>query len=97
VAEPKKTEDPKSLTEKAPLDFARPVPVAIARWDRALQYPGRASETAVKTEKLANGSVWLVEYLAPIRHFRITYTDPRKKTVTVGFVPECRALSWEPA
>lgn len=72
-------------------------PVALARFSRPIQYPGRQSDPQVKTEKLNNGQTWEVEYLHEMRHIRITFSDPgRTKLVKVGYVPIEQVLSWEP-
>ena len=76
------------------------IPVALLRFERAIQYPGRGSDSQVKTEKATNGQTWTVDYLPNIRHFRIVHTNPSHQKPelrrVVGYVPECRALSWEP-
>lgn len=78
------------------IDMTKPVPVALVRFDRPIQYPGRGSDAQAKTERHTNGQTWTVEFISAHRVFKIVHTDPAKKTVKVGFVPEARALSWEP-
>lgn len=99
--EPKKElpETPKADPPKT--DWTKPVPVALVRFDRALQYPGKQSEQHAKTEQEpAKGPPtrsWQVEFIAAIRQFRITFTDHAKGAAPkIGYVPECRVLTWEP-
>lgn len=73
------------------------IPVALVRFDRAIQYPGKgqSNDDSAKTVTMANGNSWTVDYLPALRHFRITHEDKVKGT-KVGYVPVERALSWEP-
>lgn len=71
-------------------------PVALARFSRPIQYPGRQSDPQVKTERMGNGQSWEVEYLHDLRHMRITFSDPARKVIKVGYVPIEQVLSWDP-
>jgi hypothetical protein len=83
-------------------DWSKPVPVAIVRFDRAVTYPGAQPTEYAKTttaeQRVArpNGPTFDVEYLAPVRQFRITFTDVSRGIHKVGYVAECRNLGWEP-
>ncbi len=95
--EDRKPVPPRPATEAAPPAPARDsIPVALVRFDRALQIPGRQSETAIESKEHNNGQSWVVDYLPALRHFRIAYTDRDRKIARVGYVHEIRALSWEP-
>lgn len=87
---------PRTEAEPPVVDLTRPVPVALVRFDRAIQYPGRQSDTHCKTERLSNGQTWSVEFISAHRLFKITWCDPARKVVKIGFVHESRAMSWEP-
>ena len=93
---------PKPETKPAP-QTAPPkevtIPVRQVHWiNKASQLPGRDTNPIARTEKLANGSWWTVEYLPALRHFRITYVNPnRQQDSGVRMVPVERAEHWEPA
>lgn len=87
---------PSAMAYADALGMEMPIRVALVRWDRPIQYPGRGADTQAKTEKLANGNTWDVTYLQGMRHFRILHYDNAKRVSIVGYVHESRALSWEP-
>lgn len=100
--QPAKT-PPKPEAKKPPeIDWSKPVPVKVVRFDRPVSYPGSQPSEYAKTtepEKRAarpNAPTHDVEYLAPVRQFRITFTDRDRGRCEVGFVPEARSLGWEP-
>lgn len=82
-----------ATSKRAPDDYT---PVALARFSRPIQYPGRQSDPQVKTERMGNGQSWEVEYLHDLRHMRITFSDPARKVIKVGYVPIEQVLSWDP-
>ena len=84
------------------IDWSKPVPVKIVRFDRAVDYPGSQPSERAKTTTLQErtarpeGPTWDVEFLAPVRQFRITFTDKSRNRCEVGFISESRSLGWEP-
>lgn len=106
--ETKKPVPPKAKPEPPPMpsvpqfDWSKPVPVAVIRFDRGVDVPGKMNENYLKSTSAADraarpdGDIFDVEYIAAIRHFRVTYTSKGKRKVGVAFIPEGRALSWEP-
>ena len=94
---------PKSKLPTLPeIDWSKPVPVKIVRFDRAVDYPGsqpsERAKTTTQAERTARpeGPTWDVEFLAPVRQFRITFTDKSRNRCEVGFISESRSLGWEP-
>jgi len=98
MSEDKKSEKTKHQAS-AIADLPRGIPVAVLRFSRPLQVPGRQSDDTLKSEKVANGRTWEIEYIPQIRHHKITYSDPdrQKDGPKIGFVHESVVLSWEPA
>lgn len=79
-------------------DLPRGIPVAVLRFTRPMQVPGRQSDETLKADKQPNGREWIVEYIPQIRHHKITFLDnDRQKEPRIGFVHESHVLSWEPA
>lgn len=105
ATEDKKAAPPRAAVHPAPVAESSPglrdvqelrIPVALVRFDRPIQYPGRQQDDQCKTETSSNGKSWAVEYLPAMRHFRIAYSDPARNEKKVGYVHEIRALGWEP-
>lgn len=84
------------------IDWSKPVPVKVVRFDRAVSYPGSQPTEYAKTtpaeQRIArpDGPTFDVEFLAPVRQFRITFTDRSRGRNEVGFVDVSRSLGWEP-
>lgn len=72
------------------------IAVEIARFSKPLQYPGKGSDTQVKSETLTNGTAWEVVYVISMRQFRVTYTDPARKIRRVGYVMGEHVTTWDP-
>ena len=109
--EPKKPAPPKAppkaeatLPELPKLDWQKPVPVAIVRLEKGVIIPGKTvdvngymkSTPLAEREARPDVDIWDVEYIAAIRHFRITYVSKGRKRNELAFNHESRALSWEP-
>jgi hypothetical protein len=79
-----------ALPKLPEIDWSKPVPVKVVRFDRA--------KTTTPQERTARpeGPTWDVDFLAPVRMFRITYTDKSRNRCEVGFISESRSLGWEP-
>jgi hypothetical protein len=86
----------KPLATGAPV-LSESIPVALVRFDRFVQYPGKQQDEMAKTERASTGHSWKVDYLPAMEMFRIDYFDAVKKTTTVGYIPVCRATCWWPA
>jgi hypothetical protein len=91
-----------ALPKLPEIDWSKPVPVKVVRFDRPVDYPGSQPTERAKTttpqERTARpeGPTWDVDFLAPVRMFRITYTDKSRNRCEVGFISESRSLGWEP-
>jgi len=99
---PKPTPAPKP-PEPTAIDWSKPVPIKLLRLDRNMQFPGKAQDDHVKATTAEERRIrpmaptWDVEYLAPVRVFRVTFTDRARQRHDVGYIPECRVTCWEPA
>jgi hypothetical protein len=95
----KKTEAPaeKPKATAAPIDVPRGVPVKLIRFVRSIQVPGYPQTDVVQTQKRPDGAYWELEYIAAMRHHRISFTNKndQRQTRTV-FVHETHVQSWEP-
>ncbi len=94
--EDKKPEKTTAAKAAPAIDVPRGVPVKTLRFARATQVPGHQVTEVVANTQNPNGSGWVIEYIAQMRHHRITYTSNTKEVRTV-FVHEVHVQSWEPA
>lgn len=94
----KKTEAPAADQPKAPaIELPRGVPVKMLRFVRSTQVPGYPQTDVVQTQKRPDGAFWEIEYVAQMRHHRISFTNPNDKRQTrTVFVHETHVQSWEP-
>jgi len=85
----------------ATLDVPRGVPVKMMRLVRATQLPGHQQTDVLAAVTNPNGQKWEIEYVAQMRHHRITYTNPNEPKlelrVRTAFVHETHVTVWEPA
>jgi len=98
MTEDKKTEKTAEKKSQFLADVPRGIPVKVLRLVKTMQLPGHGSTDSVQAQVLANKTSWTIEYIAQIRHHKITFTDPgREDRCKTAFVHESRVDSWEPA